>query len=68
MRRYILKLPIFRLILLILGLSGLLNALEGLMGTGHHYKSVCMCSPNCYLPIPSHLGLNDLDISSYNKI
>jgi hypothetical protein len=68
MIRYILILSIFRLILLILELSGLLNAHEGPLGTGDHHFSVCMCSPGCYLSIPSHLGLNDLDLSGFNKI
>ena len=27
-----------------------------------------MCIPGCYLSIPSHLGLNDLDFSGFNKI
>jgi hypothetical protein len=60
--------PIFRLILLILGFSGLLNAHEGPMGTPFQYQLVCKYSPSCYLPIPNHLGLNSLDFSGYNKI
>ena len=27
-----------------------------------------MRRPSCYLPIPSHLGLNNLDFSDYTKI
>jgi hypothetical protein len=52
-------LPIFRLILLILGLSGLLNARAIL---------VCIYSPSCYVTIPSHLGLNNSNFSGYNEI
>jgi hypothetical protein len=61
-------LPIFRLVLLILGLTGLLNAHEGPLGTPYQYQLVCKYSPSCYLPIPYHLGLNNLDFSRYNKI
>ena len=58
-RRYILILPIFRLILQIIELSVLLNAHEEPIGTPDQYSSVCMNSPG-YLPIPSHLGLVNL--------
>jgi hypothetical protein len=60
-------LPICRIIFLIWGLFGLWNAHEETMGTQDQYKSVCMCNPSCYVPIPSHLGLNNLDFSGYNK-
>jgi hypothetical protein len=29
---------------------------------------VCMYSPSFYLPIPTQLGLNNLDLSGYKKI
>ena len=39
---------------------------EGPLSTPKQYFLICMCSPNCYLPIPCQL--NHLDFSSYNKI
>ena len=66
--RYSLKLPILRLISLILGLFGLLKANEGRLGTPNQYFFLCMCSPSCYLSIPCHLGSNNLDFRGYNKI
>jgi hypothetical protein len=66
--RYNLTLPILRLVLLIWVLFGILKAQEGPHGTPNQYVSDCLCSPHCYVPIPSHLGLNNLDFSGYNKI
>ena len=67
-RRYILMLLTFRLILVILDISGLLNAHEGPMGTPDKYQLVFMYSPSRYLPIPTQLGLNNLDFTGYNKM
>ena len=66
--RYILMLPIVRHILLICGLSGLLNVHEGPMGPTDQHQSVFICIPNFCIPIPSHLNLNNLDFSGYNNI
>jgi hypothetical protein len=38
------------------------------MGIPDQYWLVYMYSLSCYVSIPSHLGLNNLDFSSYNKI
>ena len=63
-----LTLPILRLILPISGLSGLLKANEGSLGTSNQYFLLCMCSPSCYSSIPCYLGFKTLDFSDYNKI
>jgi ribosomal protein L29 len=49
--------PIFRLIL---GIFGFFKTREGPLGTPNQYFLLCMCSPNCYLPIPCQLSLKQL--------
>jgi hypothetical protein len=51
-----------------LGAFGVFKAHEGPLWTQNQFVLDCMCSPSCYVPVLSHLGLNNFFFRGYNKI